>query len=138
MSHVEKYCFIRGEGIEDAVRRAQNALDEMRSCGKFHDYEIVNDGTGNVVKPVKDIPLSTWKDLRSKQEDLLEDLRDKIAKRTLDTNIFVEARLYRMASDLIYEDICAGMPYYDLEDGCYYVPTNRAEPRWAVLVRFYF
>jgi hypothetical protein len=132
VSVVSVFCFFTADSREEAVRRAGRIIGDR--CGnEFYDsYEVQKEP----VRKVSELSSACLTEKYTRCQDLLQQYREAAGSCRKAGDSVGEARAMRRASDLLYENVCPDMPWYNFEDMCYVLPSGAGW--WAVMVDFHY
>jgi hypothetical protein len=134
MGTVSAYCFICAQDKEDA-KYAVNSFLEDRMGKEFYDGFTIQDGPGDI-QLLSNFYDNYFTPLYATSQSLLQQFREEAEKaRELEDRVG-EAGALRRASDLLYESKCPAMPWFNIEGGDFFLPSDK-QGWWAVMVEFY-
>lgn len=126
MAGREKYFMVDAEDGESALYTVELFLDEWVGRDFFDGYEIDPQAV-----QVKDLPvffiMEQLEKSAEKRKSLIREINDEWTgcdKRQL-------GWLYQRVGELLLENLCADMPYYNINTGDFTIPKGTA---WAVKV----
>jgi hypothetical protein len=132
MALASVYCFVTGDSREAAISRTGMLLS---SCnGEFYDGYQVRETD---VQLLADLSSGYLAERRTRHRILLRKYRKRIKEAWKTGNCYSEAYAMRRASDLLYENMCVDMPWFNLEQADFFVPSSKVVKWWAVMVDFY-
>jgi hypothetical protein len=135
METVSVYCFICAKSREIAVNVVNGWLENRRDK-EFYAYFTVQEGTGDT-QLLSDLPDDYFTEIYTASQSLLRQFRENAEEMRKTGNRRGEARALRCASELLLENICPAMPWYNLESMDFFLPSDR-QGWWAVMVDFYY
>jgi hypothetical protein len=132
MGTVSVYCFIGAQNREDA-EHAVNVLLEDTLGREFYDgFDIEENGT----RPLSDISADYLTEVYTRSQDLIQQFRGEAEAAREADDRWGEAVALRRASDLLFENMCPAMPWYNIESYDFSLPPVK-QGWWAVMVNFY-
>jgi hypothetical protein len=135
MGTVSVYCLIGAQDREDAVHEVNGRLsNHLRR--EFYDGFEIQQGPGDT-QPLDDIPDDCFTKLYAASQSLLQQFREEAEKARRAGDRGGEAVALRRASDLLFENMCAAMPWYNLSSLDFSLPSDK-RGWWAVMVDFYY
>jgi hypothetical protein len=132
MPVVSVYCFAETEDKKELIHRV-NFFLEGRLGNEFYDGYTVREDN---VRPLSDL----FSDYLTKGYSRCRNLTRRLRKEALEMreagNRLAEARAMRRASDLLYENLCPDMPWFNIECVDFSVPSEPSQ--WgAVMADFH-
>jgi hypothetical protein len=132
MGTASVYCFIRADDEKDAARRAANEISGY-DWPFWHDYTVLKSTIVRFISLSKD-RWHTGRETRELRERLL---REHAEEKRKSGDRRGEALTLRRISDLLFENMCPIMPWYNLEEMSFSLP-DKDNRWWAVMVDFYY
>jgi hypothetical protein len=134
MSVVSVYCFVETEDKKELINRAKSFLENWLGNEFYDGFRVQEDG---VLPYLSDLPSDYLEKECSRSQNLIQHLREKAAEMREAEDRLGEARAMRRASDLLYENLCPDMPWFNIESADFSIPSDPL--RWgAVMVDFYY
>jgi hypothetical protein len=135
MGTVGLYCFIGVQDKEDAKHAVNSFLEELLGQAFYDGFEI-QDGPGDI-QPLSDFYDGYFTPLYAASQSLLQQFREEAEKARKSGDRAGEAGALRRVSDLLYENMCPAMPWFNIEGGDFSMPSDK-QGWWAVMVEFYY
>jgi hypothetical protein len=129
------YCFIRAQSREIAAN-VVNVWFERRLDKEFYDGFEVQEGLGDI-QPLSNLPDNYFTEIYVASQSLLQQFREEAEEARRLGDRIGEAIALRRVSDLLFENMCPAMPWYNLECMGFSLPSGRKG--WqAVMTDFYY
>jgi hypothetical protein len=103
---------------------------------EFYDGFEIQEGPGDI-QPLPDSYDGYFTPLYAASQSLLQQFREEAEKARKLGDRVGEAGALRRVSDLLYENMCPAMPWFNIESGDFFLPSDK-QGWWAVMVEFYY
>jgi hypothetical protein len=122
---------------KDAAYAVESRLADWMGREFYYDgYLVRDDNVTLLTELAKTDRLLGYTRTQSK----IQLLREEAVREQRLQNALGEARALRRASDLLFENMCIDMPWYNIDYGDFTVPSEppKSGKWWAVMVDFYY
>jgi hypothetical protein len=136
MATVSVYCFVAAGDKEEAARIVGVEIEERCEREFYEDWEVLEDG----VRPLSALSDDYLTEEYSHSQDMIQRFREEGEQARKKGNRLAEACAARRLSDLLCENMCPDMPWFNFEGYDFSLPSGPPGiGQWfAVMVEFYY
>jgi hypothetical protein len=133
MAYVSVLCFTKAESEEAAIRNVEVFCEEHSGKEFYDDW-----AAGKCALPLERVADGYLNHALILSGNVLQSCREEAEAARKDGNKQAEAYAMRRASDILFENLCSDMPYFNIDEYGYSLPDkdNRAG-WWSVGVDFH-